>query len=98
MDHNDVFYIYTAIQYRKLGNIGLMHLCPLPYCHTLFYPPLFLFLILPFQHAASAATFAILTMVAFDSHTARALLLQLLYLSLQTRAAKNFTERRAHKQ
>ena len=59
MDHNDMFYIYVAIQHRKLGNIGLMHLCPLPYCHTLFYPPLFLFLILPFQHAASAATSAI---------------------------------------
>ena len=98
MDHNDVFYIYTAIQYRKLGNIGLMHLCPLPYCHTLFYPPLFLFLILPFHHAASAAISTILMIVVFDSHTACALLLQLLYLSLQTRAAKNFTERRTHKQ
>ena len=39
VDHNDMYYICTAaIQYRKqqVGNIGLMHLCLLPYCHTLF--------------------------------------------------------------
>ena len=51
-----------------------------------------------FHHAASAAISTILMIVVFDSHTACALLLQLLYLSLRTRAAKNFTERRTHKQ